>query len=248
MKRINDISYGSSSANKYDVFLPDGKVNAVFVYIHGGGIVEGDKTLGDITATYLANHGIATVTPNYRMYPEADYPDFIFDCAKVVALINDYMRQELNCDKLFVGGSSAGGYLSMMLCFDESYLKSVGIDNTQIAGYYHDAGQPTAHFNVLKYRGIDPRRIIVDETAPLYHIKADMNYPPMHFVVSDNDMQNRYEQTQLVLSTLRHFGYSDFGYTLMHGGHCEYCEKVDENGNNIFAQMILDFITKVIER
>jgi hypothetical protein len=39
----------------------------------------------------------------------------------------------------------------------KKYLASVGIDNSAIAGYFHYAGQPTAHF-----------------------------------IVSDNDMQNRY--------------------------------------------------------
>ena len=37
-----------------------------------------------------------------------------------------------------------------MLCFDEKYLKAVGMLPTDIAGYIHDAGQPTSHFNVLK--------------------------------------------------------------------------------------------------
>ena len=62
-----------------------------------------------------------------------------------------------------------------------------------------DAGQPTAHFNVLKYADVDPRRIIVDETAPLYYVGLESEYPPMRFVVSDNDMTNRYEQTMTPL-------------------------------------------------
>ena len=95
----------------------------------------------------------------------------------------------------------------MMLCFDRRWLSAVGIDLSEISGYFHDAGQPTAHFNVLKYSGVDRRRVIVDETAPLYHIGVEESYPKMAFIVSDNDMKNRYEQTMLVLGTLRHFGY-----------------------------------------
>ena len=46
----------------------------------------------------------------------------------------------------------------MMLCFDKKYLGIHGIKPTDIAGFVHDAGQPTAHFNVLKSRRIDSRQ------------------------------------------------------------------------------------------
>jgi len=111
-----------------------------------------------------------------------------------------------------------------------------------IKGYVHDAGQPTTHFNVLRERGIDSRRVIVDEAAPLFHIGKAAGYPPMMFIVSDNDMKNRYEQTQLVLSTLKHFGYdeSKIHYRLMHGTHCHYSNSEE------LGKIICDFV-KVTE-
>ena len=147
-------------------------------------------------------------------------------------------------DKIFVGGSSAGGYLSMMLCFDKKYLGLHRLNVNQLAGFVHDAGQPTAHFNVLKERGIDSRRVIVDETAPLYYIGTESEYPPMLFIVSDNDMKNRYEQTQLVISTMRHFEYdmSRVHYQLMNGTHCHYGAQMDDNGESVFGRLIADFI------
>jgi len=51
-------------------------------------------------------------------------------------------------------------------------------------------------------------------------------------------MKNRYEQTQLVLSTLKHFGYdeSKIHYRLMHGTHCHYSCKEE------FGKIICDFV------
>ena len=43
----------------------------------------------------------------------------------------------------------------------------------------------------------------------------------MRFIVSDNDMKGRYEQTMLMLATLAHFEYTDYDHILMHGKHCE---------------------------
>ncbi len=48
----------------------------------------------------------------------------------------------------------------------------------------------------------------------------------MLFVVSDTDMENRYEQTMLTLSTLSPFGYQNYDHIVMRGNHFEYCHKL----------------------
>ena len=129
-----DIVY-NSHGQLLDVYLPDGKINAVFLYIHGGGIEAGSKNDGNYFAAVLAEQGISTVSINYRLYPEAKFPDFVEDCADAVAWV--FQNKELfgGCDKIFVGGSSAGGYLSMMLCFDKRYLEKHGIHPMDLGGF-----------------------------------------------------------------------------------------------------------------
>ena len=243
MKIIRDIPYAElGTANEVDIYMPEGKADKVFLYFHGGGLERGSKKSGDRFADYLTDRGVAVVSANYRMYPDAKYPEFLYDAAKAVKWTKKFIDETYPGAELFVGGSSAGGYISMMLCFDSSYLESEGLSNADIAGYFHDAGQPTAHFRVLTERGIDSRRVIIDETAPLYYVGLMPSYPRMRFIVSDNDMENRYEQTMLVLGTLRHFRYKNFDHKVMQSTHCAYCGKRDENGESIFGKMIYDFI------
>jgi hypothetical protein len=244
MKLIKNIYYGKvqDEARMLDLYLPDAESFPVFVYFHGGGLVNGSKDNG---AYYeqLANRGIAVATCNYRMYPAAKYPDFILDAAEAVAWVKNHISEYGICDKIFVGGSSAGGYLSMMLCFDPLWLSANRVKLSDIAGFIHDAGQPTVHFNVLKERGIDSRRVIIDTAAPLFHIGNGAKYPPMLIIVSYNDMKNRYEQTMLLMSTLDHFGYSDLAtLKLMHGTHCAYGKLFEEDGSNVFANLIEEYI------
>ena len=134
----------------------------------------------------------------------------------------------------------------MMLCFDSRYFAKHGLKPTDIDAYIHDAGQPTSHFNVLKERGIDSRRVIVDETAPLFFVGKDDKYSPMLFIVSDNDMFARYEQTMLMVKTLNHFGHTDnVSVRVMNGKHCKYVYRADESGNGELGKVIIDFLNDI---
>lgn len=239
------IMYSDVSDQCYlDLRIPEGKDEFYcFVYFHGGGLEQG----GSLEPFHdpLMNLGIALVSTQYRMYPNAKYPDYIIDSANAVKWTFDNIGKYGKCKGIFVGGSSAGGYISQMLCFDTHYLRDAGVDPMAIAGYFHDAGQPTTHFHILEAeRGIDRRRIVVDEAAPLWHIGTEKEYPRMIFVVSDNDIKNRLEQTNLVISTLRDFGYDmeKVAFRLMHGNHCAYNKQLYEDGTSPMANLVAEFI------
>jgi acetyl esterase/lipase len=256
MKAIEKINYTNAKLPEQflDLFLPDCETFPVYIYFHGGGLTRKSPIVERTEprelkgfAEYLVKNGVAVIMAEYRCYPDACYPEYIVDAASVVAWAKNHMSEYGNVTGLFVGGASAGGYLTQMLCFDKKYLGKHGIDPDSITGYIMDAGQPTTHFNVLKERGIDSRRVIVDEAAPLYHVCAGRDYPPMQIIVAENDMKNRYEQTQLLISTLKHFGYdeSKIDYRFMPGfKHCEYGKHFDEDGNNILGKVYYDFISK----
>lgn len=243
MKVFSDVCYCEANKVYLDVYLPECEEFPVFVYFHGGGLERGDKARHQKLYRFLTDHGVAVVAANYRMYPTAQYPDFLVDSAKAVAWTFENINTYGKATKIYVGGSSAGGYITQMLCFDDSWLSVHGIKPLDIAGFVHDAGQPTCHFNVLRERGLDPRRVIIDETSPLYHIDDSRSYPPMLIIVSDNDMQNRYEQTMLLVSTLKHFGHTEnIMLTVMQGKHCAYVGALDENGDNVFGKLIMELI------
>lgn len=244
MRKISDIAYGGHKENLLDLYLPDTESFDLFMYMHGGGLEAGDRCCNDFIFSYLAENGIAAASIDYRMYPDAKYPQFIEDGATAAAWLKMHIGEYGNCKRIFIGGSSAGGYLSMMLCFDSRWLGTHGLAANDFDGFVHDAGQPTKHYNVLREKGIDTRRVIVDEASPLYHIGESESYPPMLFIVSDNDMTNRYEQTMLTISTLKHFGHPNDKMKLevRSGTHCHYVHAVDQNGNSVLGQMVHEFI------
>lgn len=227
MRVIKDIKYSPIGHPRQvlDLYLPDGDEFSVFIYFHGGGMVKGNKP-GPESGEYFTSRNIALVGVNYRLYPDAVYPDFIKDAAAAVAWVFKNIGEYGKCNKIYVGGTSAGAYLSMMLCYDKKWLGIHRISPMDIAGFLHDAGQPTAHFNSLRERGIDSRRIIVDETAPLYYIGLEKEYPPMLHLVSTNDMPGRHAQLNLVIETMKHFEYdmSKVELRVLEGTHSRYTE------------------------
>ncbi len=234
-----------------ELHLPEEGAFPLFVYFHGGGLTGGGVAACRNFAETLASRGIGVLGVQYHLYPkdgcgEVRYPMYIDDCAAAVAWAFRHIGEYGECRGIYAGGSSAGAYISMMLAFDKTHLAKYGIAPTELAGFIHDAGQPTTHFNLLaKEYGLDGRRVIVDERAPLYHIGEDEAYPPMIFFVSDHDMENRLEQTALVISTLRHFGHTEktgIHYKLLAGTHNETFFKKDENGDSLLGLHIHEFI------
>ena len=87
----------------------------------------------------------------------------------------------------------------------------------------------------------------MDDAAPLYYVGLEKEYPPMMFIAADNDMENRLEQTNLLLSTLRHFRYDESQYALsiLHATHCSYVSPKDHQDPR-FADLIARFVASCV--
>ena len=127
MELIKDIVYGTENPGKQilDLYLPDGNASDVLIYFHGGGLESGDKST-DLQDNFsmLADLGKVVVSADYRMYPDAVFPDFIEDAAAAVNWVKSNIRKYREISRIFVSGSSAGSYLTVMLAFAPKYLSA----------------------------------------------------------------------------------------------------------------------------
>ncbi len=226
--KISDIKYSDNEKCILDFYCPENADKyPVYVYVHGGGIVGGDKKEVTGLAEYLLQKGIATVSVNYRMYPEAKFPDYLIDCVQAVKWLKDNYSEKI--EYMIFGGTSAGGYISMMLFFNKAYFETIGVKVNDFNGYIFNAGQPTSHFNYLNYDlKMDSRRVYIDEGAPIYYIDKDFEpeQPKIQIFTADNDMYNRREQTDLLVRTMTHFKFpaqNIFTKIYANSTHCSYC-------------------------
>lgn len=180
------------NACRLDLYYPENvKDYATVIWIHGGGLTEGYRSIPG----KLKNQGFAVAAIDYRLSPGVKSPVYVEDAAAAVAWVfKNIRRYGGSPDRIFVTGHSAGGYLAMMLGLDKHYLAAHGIDANHIAGLVPLSGQAITHFTVRKERGMSDKQPLVDEMAPLYHVRPDA--PPMLLVTGDRDLElwGRYEE------------------------------------------------------
>jgi acetyl esterase len=94
------------------LFVPD-TIEAVYLAIHGGAFMMGNRASSDPTNWRMAQEcNVAIVSPEYRMAPEHSYPSGHDDCEAVAVWLLEHAAAEFGTDRLLVGGESAGAHIA----------------------------------------------------------------------------------------------------------------------------------------
>ena len=192
---------------RLDVYYPTGKKDfATVVWFHGGGLTGGDRSIPE----GLKGKGIGVVTVSYRLSPKVKSPAYIEDAAAAVVWtfrhIADYGGAT---NRIFGSGHSAGGYLTSMVGLDKRWLAAEGIDANAIAGLVPFSGHSVTHFTVRAERGIPDTQPIVDDLAPLFHVRKDA--PPLLLITGDRNLEmlGRYEENAYLWRMMKTVGHAN---------------------------------------
>src|SRR6185503_7049357 len=134
--RSTDHSYGPESRQKLDVYSPkDAQARPVVVFFYGGSWTTGRRGLYRFVGAALAERGIVTVLPDYRLYPQVKFPLFLDDGALAVAWVQKH-AQEFGGDphRIVLMGHSAGGHEAAFLAYDHQLLQKAGAHPEWIVG------------------------------------------------------------------------------------------------------------------
>ena len=125
-----------------DVYAPANASGApVVVFFYGGSWESGKRKWYSYVGKTLADNGIVVFIPDYRKYPDVQFPEFIDDAAKAMRWARDHAT-EFGGDpsRLYVMGHSAGGQIAALIACDSRYLKSVGMNIGELSGMIGLAG------------------------------------------------------------------------------------------------------------
>lgn len=189
---------------KLDFYYPtDKKDFPTFVWFHGGGLEGGSKFIPN----YLKEKGIGVIAVNYRLSPRATHPAYITDAAAAVAwAFENVEKYGGNKELIFIGGHSAGGYLTLMVGLDKSYLAEYNIDADKIAINFPISGQTTTHYTIRKERGLDPNIPIIDKYAPSNNARKETHPIVLYTGGKEIEMMARYEENAHLAAVLKGIG------------------------------------------
>ncbi|WP_144630867.1 alpha/beta hydrolase [Bordetella genomosp. 13] len=137
-----DVAYGDAPRQRLDVYAPPAAAHApVVVFFYGGSWRSGSRKDYAFVGDALASRGIVAVLADYRLYPEASYPEFLRDSAQAVAWTLRHAG-ELGGDprRVYVAGHSAGAYNAAMIALDARWLGAYGASPDALAGWIGMAG------------------------------------------------------------------------------------------------------------
>ncbi len=212
-KTLADVDYhGAEVTDEYarsrcklDLYYPEGlQEYPTLVWFHGGGLTGGARSIPQI----LKGKGIAVVAVDYRLSPKAKAPAYIEDAAASVAwTFRNIEKYGGSARKIFISGHSAGGYLAAMIGLDRRWLAKHQVDADTIAGLIPCSGQAITHFTIRKERGIPDKQPVIDEFAPLYHVRKDA--PPMLLISGDRNTEllGRYEENAYLWRMMKEVGH-----------------------------------------
>jgi acetyl esterase/lipase len=188
--RNADLSYADGPRHGIDVYAPRTAPDAapVVVFFYGGGWEDGDRDMYRFVGATLAANGVVAMIPDYRVYPEARFPDFIQDGARAVA----WARQHAavyggDPNRLFLMGHSAGAQIATLLSLDSRWLDAVGLNpERDIAGTIGLAGP----YDFLPLESATLKAIFGPPDA--WHLSQPINYvtfgaPPMLLATAERD-------------------------------------------------------------
>jgi len=191
---------------KLDIYYPENTKNfTTVVWFHGGGITSGNKHIPE----KLMKQGIAVVAVNYRLSPKAKCPAYIEDAAAAAAwTFKNIEKYGGDPAKVVVSGHSAGGYLASMIGLDKKWLAKYDIDADKIAMLIPFSGHCITHMTIRKERGISDKQPVVDEFAPLFHVRADA--PPLILITGDRELEmlGRYEENAYMMRMMKIAGHT----------------------------------------
>jgi acetyl esterase/lipase len=182
-----DLAYGDDPRHRLDVHTAgdDDTGKPVFVFVHGGGFVRGDKHIPgspqyDHVGAWAVRHGYVGVTMTYRLAPDHTWPSGAEDMAKAV----HWLKQNIAAyggdpDKIVVAGNSAGAVHVASFVAGQGGRDPAGIAGAALLSGIYQIHQPAPGDPEHVYYGPNPGPEVsslpglLDTTVPLLFSVAE---------------------------------------------------------------------------
>lgn len=208
---VPGIHYGTANGEPlpFDLVLPESPTGAAAIWLHGGGWFLGGREGGiSYWCAFLAAHGIAAATVDYRLSGDAAFPAQIHDVKAAIRWLRAHASDYgLDPQRIGLFGHSAGGHLAALaaLTGDQPELEGdCGTPDVSSAVQACAIASANCHFGWVEpgaewvltqlFGGSD--QALRDLASPINHVHS--NAPPFLIAHGTLDETVPYDQgTQL---------------------------------------------------
>lgn len=202
-----DVAYADGDRKRLDIYGPKDLAGPapVVMFIYGGAWKQGARAHYQFVGRALAANGFIVVIPDYRLYPEVVYPDFLSDNAQAAKWIEDNIATYGgDTSRFFLAGHSAGAYNAVMLGLEKSFFNEYQV-TMPIKGIAALSGP----FDFYPFEYDDVRLVFgqndnPEGTQPINLVAPDR--PPMLVASGTSDPIVRVQNTQHFAQKMRAAG------------------------------------------
>lgn len=213
--RTLDVKYGSAIDQPtgrptdlmVDIYEPRGDEEIkrpVFLFVHGGGFVSGNKSIGRWYCEPMAKRGYVAMSMSYRLNQGNVYPDGMraatSDARQAVRWIQAQAeRYRVDTDRITIGGSSAGAITSLFVAYTDWELEPGGDTSADVAA-------------------------VMDLWGGLYTEVRQMEAgePPLVIIHGTNDSVVRYSEAEALVDRAEEVGIPYSLHALQGKGHAPF--------------------------
>lgn len=194
--------------DKLDLYVPPGPgPHPVIVFIHGGGLLQGDKAIYGGLGQYFVRRGFAAAIVNHRLSPGVSHPAHIQDAAAAFAwVVKNVERYGGDPKRIVLAGHSSGAYLAALLALDARWLGAHGLDSSSIRGVVPISGffdvELLAPSRPMTVWGTD--KSVWRDASPIRYVRRDA--PPMLLLYADGDDAPRRAESRTLEQALSDAG------------------------------------------
>jgi len=242
-----------------DLYLPKGTGKTpVLVGVHGGGFQLGDRKFYRHWGNYLAKHGYAVFSIEYRLMKPGvkTWPGVVGDCKAAVQFVRANARDfGVDPDRIGMIGDSAGAHLSALVALagdeppfagqypDDPYADTpanvkavIGFYGAydMVAQWEHDQISRPLDQITEKFLGCSPMvsRKAFFEASPLSYATADKNSTRFLLIYGhEDDIVDPATQSEKFLTALKQAGFFARTIVVPGAGHFWTVDPVEEPGS-----------------
>ena len=236
-----DVPYGDHRDEVLDLF-PAGPGAPVFVFIHGGYWRALSQKDSSFMAPCFVDRGIAVVAVNYSLAPGASIDTIVRQCRDATGWVwrDGSSAMDIDPDRIFVGGSSAGGHLTGMMVAG-GWRSQRGLPEDLIKGAISFSGlhdlEPIRLSNINDWAGLDAAS--AHRNSPIHHVPE--TGCPLIVTCGDLETSEFKRQAQIYAEAWREPGWPCSHFVTPGRNHFdvvfEMCDPASRISTEIFSMM-----------